>query len=535
MLTMRNFKLLIISVFIITVFFVPAKAYPAQDGQRNNNSFIKKELKLKGFSQKEISISHHVIMIDEKPLKFTAITGYMPIRDEKEKVKAKIFFISYIKDGVKDPANRPVTFAFNGGPGSSSIWLHFGALGPKRVKLTDKGELPPPPYKFIDNDYTWLAFTDLVFIDPVDTGYSRAADKKDLKEYFGVMEDVKSVGEFIRLYVSIFKRWRSPKYIAGESYGAIRAAGLADYLQGRMGMHLNGIIMVSQALNYSAFITGSGGSDIAYALHLPSFASTAFYHHRLPPELQKDLKTTLTEVENWAINEYLPIMAKGNSLPQNEREKAAERIARYTGLSKSFVLNSNLRVKPHRFRKELLKGEKRILGYYDGRLKGVDPVPEDTFWPEHDPTFFLGGPFSTAVNDYIRNSLKFVNDLPYNLFSGKAGRSWNYKSGISPQVGSLDESKRLSRAMNNNSYLKVFVACGYYDLCTPYFSSIYTVNQLKIDTTRIKNIKFGYYNGGHMFYTNVDALVKFRKDMNRFYRESSNVIEKDLQYEKDRK
>ena len=511
------FVLLIIAcmVFNITGSFATEK-------EKQKEEFKTQLLKLKGFSQKKLSITHHTMKLDGKDFNFTSITGYMPLKDEKGKTKAKIFFISYIKDGVQDVSKRPVTFAFNGGPGSSSIWLHFGALGPKRVLLTKDGELPQPPYKFIDNEYTLLKFSDLVFIDPVDTGYSRVADKEKIKDYMGVWEDVESVGEFIRLYVTIFKRWRSPKYVAGESYGAIRAAGLASFLQGRMGMHLNGIIMISQALNYQVFVASSAVNDIPYPLSLPSYTATAFYHNKLSPRLQADLKATLKEVENWAVNEYLPILAKGNSISKTEKEKAAEKLASYTGLSKKYVLDSNLRIWPFRFRKEILNDRREIVGYYDGRLTGVDPVPEETFWPPNDPTFFLGGPFATAVNDYIRNSLKFVNDIPYNLFSGNTG-DWNYDSEYTSKEGYLDMSGKLSGAMNNNKYLKVFVACGYYDLCTPYFSSVYSMDHLKIAPSRIKNITFGYYQGGHMFYTNVEALEKFRDDMKKFYRESSGV------------
>ena len=493
--------------------------------EKKKEIFKAKPLKLKGFSQDKLSITHHTMKIGDEEISFTATAGYMPLKNEKDETVAKIFFISYTKDNVQNTAKRPLTFAFNGGPGSSSIWLHFGALGPKRVKLTPKGELPAPPYKFIDNEYTLLKYSDLVFIDPVDTGYSRAAEEKKLKDFMGVREDIISVGEFIRLYVTIFQRWRSPKYIAGESYGAIRAAGLASYLQGEMGMHLNGIIMISQALNYQVLITGEGGSDLPYLVSLPSYASTAFYHNRLSPRLQANLQATLTEVRKWTVNEYASILVKGNSLSLAEKEKAAGKLAEYTGLSKTFILDSDLRVEPFRFRKELLKDKHEILGYYDGRLTGVDPVPENSFWPPNDPTFFLGGPFATAVNDYIRNGLKFVNDIPYNLFSEYAGGKWNYDSDYTSREGFLDLSDRLSGAMNKNKYMKVFVACGYYDLCTPFYSSIYTMDHLQIAPERIKNIVYGFYQGGHMFYTNVDELKKFSVDMGKFYKESSNVEE----------
>ncbi|MCE1246309.1 MAG: peptidase S10 [Firmicutes bacterium] len=475
------------------------------------------EIKLKGFSQKDLSVTHHQIKLGNEIIRFKATAGYMPVQDDKEKTIAKIFFIAYEKEDVADKSQRPVTFAFNGGPGSSSVWLHFGALGPKRAKLTDKGELPPPPYKFVDNEYTWLEFTDLVFIDPVDTGYSRAADKKDLRKFMGVREDIESVGDFIRLYITINKRWGSPKYVAGESYGAIRAAGLSAYLQNNLGMHLNGVIMISQALNYQAFCE-TDSNDLPYILYLPSYTTSAWYHKKLPAKYQSDLKATLKEVESWAVNQYMPALIKGSSITPQERDEMVEKLASYTGLSKEFIINSNYRVKPYRFRKELLKNDRRSLGYYDGRLLGVDQVPEDMPWPMNDPTFFLGGPFSAAVNDYIREGLNYVNDLPYNVFSENTG-DWNYKSAVEAGFGFLDQSQNLANSMNRNKYLKLFVACGYYDLCTPYFSSIYSVNRLELDPSRRKNIRFGFYDGGHMFYTNINALKKFRQDIGEFYKQ----------------
>ena len=479
------------------------------------------KMNIKGFSQKNVSVTRHTIKIGDQIIPFTARAGYMPIKDEKGKLKAKIFFISYTRDQVKNAANRPITFAFNGGPGSSSMWLHFGALGPKRVKLTDKGTLPPPPYEYVENQYTWLAFTDLVFIDPVDTGFSRAADKKYYKEFFGVQEDIQSVGEFIRLYVTIFRRWPSPKFIAGESYGATRAAGLAKYLQERVGMHLNGIVLVSQALNYKVF-ESRGNSFLPHILYLPSFTATAFYHKRLSPRLQRDLKATLHEVEQWSSNEYYKALFAGSSLPTEEKKKVADKLEEYTGIPAQYYLNSNLRISSDQFRRQLLKDEHLSVGYYDGRLTGISPSPESKLWPWNDPTFFLSGPFVASVQDYVRNSLKYVNDLPYNASSWLANRKWNWLSAVYPNDGYVDMSGDLSSAMNRNKYLKLFVACGYHDLCTPYYGTIYVVNQLNLSPETRKNIRFGFYIGGHMMYTSKKGIKLFSRDIARFYRWCSN-------------
>lgn len=490
--------------------------------QRSGKNHKTIKIKLKGFRQSKLSVTKHCVKINGKPLHYTAMCGYMPLEDEKGRLQAKIFFISYTKDGVKDRSKRPVTFAFNGGPGSASIWLHFGALGPKRVVLTEEGRLPPPPYKFKDNPYTWLEFTDLIFIDPVDTGYSRAAKEKKIKKFAGVKQDVKSVGKFIRLYITYFKRWPSPKYIAGESYGAIRAAGLAYYLQNRMGMHLNGLVVVSQALDYKTISEHRGDNDLAIMLFLPSYCATAYYHKKLPARLQMDLNATLKEVERWCIEEYHAALAKGNNLTGADRERVAKKIAKYSGLPVEFVKENNLRVPPDRFRKSFLKKERKTLGYYDGRLTAVDPDPAGTFWDSYvsEPSGFLGGAFASAVNQFIREELMYKNDLPYNTFSGKVYRHWKFNSLIGrhgQRDGYPDASGELSNAMNSNKYLKVFVACGYYDLCTPYYSAVYTMSHLRIVPERKKNIIFGFYPGGHMMYTNLKALKKMSADVKRFY------------------
>ncbi|MDE3056717.1 MAG: peptidase S10, partial [Bacteroidota bacterium] len=280
-------------------------------------------------------VTHHQMMVDGKPLKYTATAGYMIMKDENGKAKANIFFIAYTKDGVADPSTRPICFTFNGGPGSSSVWLHLGALGPKRVLLKDDGEPTAPPYKLVDNEYTWLDQTDLVFIDPVETGYSRPAAGEDKKQFTGYKEDIQSVGEFIRLFTTRYERWASPKFLAGESYGTTRAAGLSGYLEERYGMYLNGICLVSSILNFETaeFATGN---DLPYILFLPSYTATAWYHKKLSPDLQQNFQKALDESKTFALGDYASALMQGDQLPEAKQKEIEQELARLTGLSPQY-------------------------------------------------------------------------------------------------------------------------------------------------------------------------------------------------------
>lgn len=331
----------------------------------------------------KISMTHHSTKLNGMALNYTAFAGYMPMKDESGKLKANIFFTAYVKDEEVNQSQRPITFAFNGGPGAASIFLHMGALGPKRILLTEKGEAPPPPYKLVDNAYTWLDFTDLVFIDPVGTGYSRAAAGEDPKQFWGVKEDIQSVGEFIRLYLTKYNRWLSPKFIAGESYGTTRAAGLSSHLQNKLSINLNGIVLISEALNFQAIVF-TPGNDLPYILFLPTYTSTAWYHKKLLPQLQSNLQKTLEEAEQFTLNEYVLALPQGDFLSEAERDKIVERLAHYTGLQKHYIQNSNLRIRQDSFRKELLSNEHRRIGILDSRITG-SYTPHDFI---EDPSVF---------------------------------------------------------------------------------------------------------------------------------------------------
>jgi carboxypeptidase C (cathepsin A) len=476
----------------------------------------KKRLAEEKFPEK-VSVTKHKIIIDGKPVSYTAKAGMMKIHDNKNKHKANIFFVSYEKDLTeKEKLTRPITFSFNGGPGCASLWLHFAALGPKRVNITDDGRMPPPPYRFDDNPYSWLDFTDLVFIDPVGTGFSVPAEGEDPKQFWGVKEDVMSVGEFIRLYVTKNQRWLSPKYVAGESYGTTRAAGLAEVLQDKLGMDLNGIILISSILDYGTAVCTTG-NDLPYVLSLPTYTAAAFYHKKLSERLMQNFEGTLKEAEEWALTDYLRALAYGNTLPEDEYEKTADKLAEYTGISKTYIKQANLRINECRFMKELLRDEYLTIGRMDTRITGMDgDAAGET--PESDPSFTAGA-LVASLNHYLRKTLKYENDRDYKTTNLEVNMNWDWLSINHLGFASVQDILRLE--MHRNRYLQVFVAFGYYDLATPYFAAEFTINQMKLDPTLKDNITMEFYNGGHMVYYPKEMMIKLRNDMVKFYEKTS--------------
>ncbi|MBN1583978.1 MAG: peptidase S10, partial [Anaerolineae bacterium] len=401
----------------------------------------------------------------------------------------------------------------NGGPGSSSVWLHLGLLGPQRVLMDEQGNPFPPPYKLVENDYSMLDETDLVFIDPVSTGYSRAAEEDKAKEFHAFVQDVESVGEFIRLYTTRYKRWASPKFLIGESYGTTRAAELSGYLQERHGMYLNGIILISSILNFQT-ARFTPGNDLPYSLFLPTFAATAWYHHRLDDKLQKNLSKTLEEVEDFARGEYAAALFKGAALAGDERAQVVRKLARYTGLSEQYIEQTNLRVEIFRFTKELLREQRRTVGRLDSRFTGIDrDAAGEQF--EFDPSYAaILGAYTATLNDYVRTTLKFRSDLPYEILTGRV-QPWDYGKFQNQYV---DVASTLRKAMTQNPALKVFVANGYFDLATPYFATRYTFSHIEIDPELQKNISMGYYEAGHMMYIHLPSLGQLKQDMANFVR-----------------
>jgi carboxypeptidase C (cathepsin A) len=382
--------------------------------------------------------------------------------------------------------------------------------------MQDNGEPQPPPYKLVNNDLSLLDLTDLVFIDPVTTGFSRPAEGQDAKKFHGVQQDVETVGDFIRLYLARYKRWDSPKYLAGESYGTTRAAALAGYLQDRHGINLNGILLVSMVLNFET-IRFDEGNDLPYSLFLPTYTATAWYHKKLPPDLQGDLKKALAEAEAFAEGEYTVALMKGNRLSEEEAAKVRKKLARLTGLSEDFVARSNLRIEISRFTKELLRGERRTVGRFDSRYKGIDldAVGERG---EYDPSYAaVQGAYTATLNQYVRHDLEFKSDLPYEILTGRV-QPWDYGSARNRY---LNVAPTLRQAMTKNRDLRVFVASGYYDLATPYFATEYTLAHLGLDASVSDHLTVAYYEAGHMMYVHRPSHEKLRKDVAKFYRSTS--------------
>jgi carboxypeptidase C (cathepsin A) len=461
-------------------------------------------------TKETISKTQQSITVDGKKIDYEATAATMLLKDEDGKPQASIFYIAYTKTG-EDAAKRPITFCFNGGPGSSSVWLHMGAFGPRRVSFTDDGQPLPPPVNLVENEGTLLDLTDLVFIDPVSTGFSRAADEKNAKQFHGVLEDLQSVGDFIRLYTTRSGRWGSPKYLSGESYGTTRAANLANHLQSRLGMRLNGIILVSAVLNFGT-IRFDEGNDLPYPLFLPSYTATAWYHKKLETTLQGDLKKTLAESEGFASGEYLHALQKGLELSDSERKAVAAKVARFTGLSEEYVLRNDLRVEGQRFMRELLRDRSKTVGRYDSRYTGKDSTDAGER-PEYDPSYTaVQGTFTEGLNLYVHRQLKFESDLPYEILTGRV-QPWNYGMATNRY---LNVAPALRSAMVANPELRVLVANGYYDLATPYAATQYTFNHLGSDRKLLDRVTMTYYEAGHMMYIHKPSLVKLKKDVSAF-------------------
>ena len=460
----------------------------------------------------KLSKTQHVLNAHGKQIPYTATAGTLVLSKEDGKPRASMFFVSYARDDVQDKSKRPITYAFNGGPGSSSVWLHLGAFGPKRVAMGPDGEQPAPPYHLVDNEDSPLEFTDLVFIDPVTTGFSRNAPGENPAQFHGLDGDLESVGEFIRLWTTKFDRWASPKFLAGESYGTTRAAGLSQYLLQNEGIFLNGITLISSVLNFET-INFAVGNDLPYILFVPSYTAAAWYHKKLSPDLQSSLEKAIGEARRFAVNEYTSALMKGDRLTSAERTKVAQQLARLTGLSPEYVEESDLRISIQRFAKELLRKERRTIGRYDSRLEGVD-IDAAGERPEYDPSYSsVYGAYTAMFNDYVHDELKFETDIPYEMLTGKV-RPWSYGRFQNQYV---NVAENLRQAMSQNPNLKVMVANGYYDMATPFFATEYTMSHLELDPKLSNNVSLTYCEAGHMLYTRKSCLDSLYKSMSDFY------------------
>ena len=444
------------------------------------------------------------VTIDGKKIDYTATTSRLVLKTDAGKARASIFYVAYTRDDVKDMGKRPVMFAFNGGPGSSAVWLHLGALGPRILETSPDGTKPiKPPVTVGENAHSILDVADLVFIDPVSTGYSRAEDKKE--QFHGVDEDIKSVGDFIRRWVTENKRWSSPKYLLGESYGGVRAAGLSNELQSRYGMDLNGVVLLSSLMDFRT-LRPSEGNDLAYIAYLPAFTAVAHHHGKL----KGDRDALVKRARAYASGAYATALLKGYTLTEDERKKVATELSALTAIPVNLILRYDLRVTPTYFRKELLRSDGIVLGRFDARTAWAEANKAGDY-PRYDPSFSVAqGPFSTAMLSYLADGLGWMEERPYEILASVRPWNWGARNSI------VNTTPRLAMAMRDNPHLKVLVQCGHTDLATPPGGILHSINHMNLPELQRKNITVKWYDAGHMFYLNQPDLVKMRKDLVEF-------------------
>jgi len=464
----------------------------------------------------EQAVTHHRLKIGAATIDYAATAGTLILRNAEDRPVASIGYIAYTQSDVSDPGRRPLTFAFNGGPGSSSMWLHMGVLGPRRIVTVDAAPTPPPPYSVVDNEDSILDRTDLVMIDPVGTGVSRAVCGHKDEEFWGVDADVDQVTRFIAQYVTDQERWRSPKFLLGESYGTTRAAGVVDALQERWSMAFNGVILVSVATDLEALFA-IPGNDRPYPLYLPSYAAAAWYHHQIPGT--RDLKSLLDDARAFAVGPYLSALMKGDALTDQERDQLASRLHELTGLSPDYLKAARFRVSESMFTKELLAAKELTVGRLDARFTGatVDPLAKEM---HYDPQASAVAPaFVAAFLDYYYRDLNAARERTFKPFNWEIGRHWKWEH--KPPVGEypqpfVNTTPDLGHAMTLNTGLRTLILNGYFDLATPIFATEYTVAHLGLPASLRDHVQMKYYEAGHMMYIHPASLHQMKADLAAF-------------------
>ncbi|MFI4898622.1 MAG: S10 family peptidase [Phycisphaerales bacterium JB059] len=554
--TRRLFRLMLCLVVLAPV--AAARGGPEEEGERGARADFQRY-------PEHAAVTAHRVELKAGVVDYLAVADTMALVDEQDEEKARIFFIAYRRVdrgegdagrarealgeeayeriatssagevergtmlaqamveagedplevfGHPDPGERPITFSFNGGPGSSSVWLHLGVFGPRRVAYADEvGHAGAPPYGVVDNAHSLLDRSDFVFIDPVSTGYSRASGEGRAKDFHGVEPDIASVAEFIRRYITREERWRSPKFIAGESYGTTRAAGLVRELHDTHGIGLNGVVLISSILQFQTarFDTGN---DLPYVCFLPTYAATAHYHGALAEDqLRRPIGAFLDEVEAFAAGEYASALMEGDRIDPARARAIAERLAGYTGLSVEYIERTNLRIEIFRFTKELLRERGRTVGRLDSRFTGRDRDSAGERY-EYDPSYAaIQSNYTSSMNAYVREELGFASDLPYEILTNV----WPWTFGGAANNRYLDVAERMRSVMHKQGHMRVFVASGYYDLATPYFGTEYTMSHLSLAEELRGNIEIHEYEAGHMMYIHGPSLEALREDLAGFY------------------
>jgi carboxypeptidase C (cathepsin A) len=473
--------------------------------------------------KEESFVTDHTIRVGGQAIAYKATASTTLLKDDKGEPTALIYSTAYTRGDVKDFSQRPIAFVYNGGPGSSSIWLHMGAFGPRRVVNANAGFTPPAPYRLEDNANCLLDKTDLVFIDPVGTGFSHAVGKAQNKDFWGVDQDVKMFAQFISIYTNRNNRWNSPKFLIGESYGTFRSVALGNYLQSHEGMYINGIVLISSVLNLGT-ISFNPGDDMPYILYLPSYAAAAAYQKVLP-EPPSDLNAFLADARKFAATEYADALLKGTNIGTAEKADIAKKLSHFTGLSEDYLLKADLRVSLPQFNVELERSRGLTTGRYDARytMPTYDLLTE---YAEEDPSYVaVRGAFTAAFNSYTREELKVTQERSYEVLNGEVGNNWDWKhhgpgsSGYFP--GSANVEGDLIQALMTNPHLRVQVENGFYDMATPFFATEYTMDHLFLPGNLRSNIQLEYYNAGHMMYLHEEDLGKLKSNIVAFIDGSS--------------